>query len=61
MRLPYMRAVYGDRTFGYTSGLMCQLTCTFDTVLKVRKFQNEFMKSWFLPKYEQKNVGISAL
>ena len=25
--------------------------------LKVRKFQNEFMKSSFLPKYEQKILG----
>ena len=29
--------------------------------LKVRQFQNEFMKSSFLPKYEQKIVMISAL
>ena len=29
--------------------------------LKVRQFQNEFMKSLFLPKYEQKIVKISAL
>ena len=29
--------------------------------LKVSKFQNEFMKSSFLPKYEQKVVKISAL
>ena len=29
--------------------------------LKVSKFQNEFMKSSFLPKYEQKIVMISAL
>ena len=29
--------------------------------LKVRQFQNEFMKSSFLPKYEQKIVKISAL
>ena len=29
--------------------------------LKVRQFQNEFMKSLFLPKYEQKIVRISAL
>ena len=29
--------------------------------LKVSKFQNEFMKSSFLPKYDQKNVRISAL
>ena len=30
-------------------------------VLKVSKFQNEFMKSLFLPKYEPKIVRISAL
>ena len=29
--------------------------------LKVSKFQNEFMKSWFLPKYEPNIVRISAL
>ena len=29
--------------------------------LKVRKFQNEFMKSSFLPTYEPNNVRISAL
>ena len=33
-----------------------------ETVLfKVRQFQNEFMKSSFLPKYEPKIVKISAL
>ena len=30
-------------------------------LLKVSKFQNEFMKSSFLPKYERKIVRISAL
>ena len=30
-------------------------------LLKVRQFQNEFMKSSFLPKYERKIVKISAL
>ena len=29
--------------------------------IKVRQFQNEFKKSSFLPKYEQKIVKISAL
>ena len=29
--------------------------------LKVRQFQNEFIKSLFLPKYEQKIDRISAL
>ena len=32
-----------------------------DLKLKVSQFQNEFMKSSFLPKYEQKIVKISAL
>ena len=32
-----------------------------ETVLKVRKFQNEFIKSSFLPTYEHKIVRISAL
>ena len=31
------------------------------SLLKVRQFQNEFMKSSFLPKYKQKIVRISAL
>ena len=31
-----------------------------DNVFKVRQFQNEFMKSSFLPKYKQKIVKISA-
>ena len=35
-----------------------QKICTY---LKVSKFQIEFMKSSFLPKYEQKIVRISAL
>ena len=30
-------------------------------MLKVKQFQNEFMKSSFLPKYEPKIVKISAL
>ena len=30
-------------------------------LLRVSKFQNEFMKSSFLPKYEQKIVRITAL
>ena len=30
-------------------------------LLKVSKFQNEFMKSSFFPKYEQKIVRIFAL
>ena len=31
------------------------------SALKVSKFQNEFMKSSFLPKYEPKIVRISAM
>ena len=33
----------------------------FKSVLKVSKFQNEFMKSSSLPKYEPNIVRISAL
>ena len=33
----------------------------FSLILKVSQFQIEFMKSSFLPKYEQKIVRISAL
>ena len=33
----------------------------FASWIKVRQFQNEFMKLSFLPKYEQKIVKISAL
>ena len=36
-------------------------TTTTNLLLKVRQFQNEFMKSSFLPKYERKIVRISAL
>ena len=32
-----------------------------EKIVKVRQFQNEFMKSSFLPKYERKIVKISAL
>ena len=35
--------------------------CIFMSFIKVSKFQNELMKSLFLPKYEQKIVRISAL
>ena len=34
---------------------------TYSAKLKVSYFQNEFMKSSFLPKYEQKIVRIFAL
>ena len=40
--------------------LSYSIIMTFDT-LKVSKFQNEFVKPSFLPKYEQKIVKISAL
>ena len=42
---------------------MIPLTCELGhrQPLKVSKLQNEFMKSSFLPKYEQKIVRISAL
>ena len=33
----------------------------FQYILKVSKFQNEFMKSLFLPKYKQKIVRLSAM
>ena len=36
-------------------------TTTTNLLLKVSYFQNEFMKSSFLPKYEQNIVKISAL
>ena len=36
-------------------------TTTTNLLLKVRQFQNEFMKSSFLPKYERKIIRISAL
>ena len=35
--------------------------CSDGPAVKVSKFQNEFMKSSFLPKYEPKIVKISAL
>ena len=35
--------------------------CSVYSLLKVRQFQNEFIKSSFLSKYEQKFVKISAL
>ena len=41
--------------------LKVYLTFSKKKILKVRQFQNEFMKSSFLPKYEQKIVKISAL
>jgi hypothetical protein len=34
---------------------------TIFLILKVRKFQNEFIKSSLLPKYDPKIVRISAL
>ena len=39
------------------------IKCTkyYERTLKVNKFQNEFMKSSFLPKYEPKIVRISFI
>ena len=37
------------------------LSIPLQNILKVSKFQNEFMKSSFLPKYERNIVRISAL
>ena len=44
-------------------GLTDSRICASETDLpvKVSYFQNEFMESSFLPKYEQKIVKISAL
>ena len=46
-------------------GETCHLGCEDQKILrisvKVRQFQNEFMESSFLPKYERKIVKISAL
>ena len=47
-----------SETFGMTAE---PSTITKQQLLKVRQFQNEFMKSSFLPKYERKIVRISAL
>ena len=44
--------------FSHSMNLFAHLV---DPILKVRQFQNEFMKSSFLPKYERKIVKISAL
>ena len=38
-----------------------QINIAKQNKVKVRKFQNEFMNSSFLPKYKQKIVRISAL
>jgi hypothetical protein len=40
---------------------MLYLSAYISPVLKVSKFQNKFVKSSFLPKYELKIVRISAL
>ena len=45
---------------GFTA-MKCDSSDIFFLVVKVSKFQNEFMKSLFLPKYEQKIVRISTL
>ena len=39
----------------------CKLIDKKTYILQVRQFQNEFMMSSFLPKYERKIVRISAL
>ena len=45
--------------------ILCTVTFLYNgwalSFLKVTKFQNEFMKSSFLPKCEQNNVRIYAL
>ena len=43
------------------SVFFCHIYFLIKNLLKVSKFQNEFMKSSFLPKYEPKIVKISAL
>ena len=57
------------RTVHFRKDLLCQTfmqylqqkVCFSGQILKVRQFQNEFVKSSFLPKYEQIIVRISAL
>ena len=56
-------------TVHFRKDLLCQTfmqylqqkVCFSGQILKVRQFQNEFVKSSFLPKYEQKIVRTSAL
>ena len=45
---------------GFTA-MKCDSSDIFFPVVKVRKFQNDFMNSSFLPKYEPNVVRISAL
>ena len=45
----------------YTTMKSTTLVTLVDQSLEVSKFQNEFLKSSFLPKYERKIVRISAL
>ena len=45
--------------FSFTTWIMFESVKSW--LLKVSKFQNELMKSLFLPKYERKFVRISAL
>ena len=47
--------------FQFFTAFISQDFTHYSVLLKVRQFQNEFMKSSFLPKYEQKIVRISAL
>ena len=42
-------------------GALFSVMFFWNNQLKVRQFQNEFTKPWFLPKYVQKVVKISAL
>ena len=46
---------------GFTFKLLLVGKPTKKLLLKVSKFQNEFMKSSFLPNYETKVIMISAL
>ena len=50
---------FGPKKWGII--LESKVPPNLNMILKVSKFQNEFMKSLFLPKYEQKIVRISAL
>ena len=51
--------IYNASGFNYHQQL-CYCNAV-NSILKVSKFQNDFMKSSFLPKYEQKILMISAL
>ena len=53
------KSFYSKRTIFWWHSKVLNNSLPFE--LKVNKFQNEFMKSSFLPKYEQKIVRTSAL